>query len=180
MQRLRHPAPTHARSHAAPPCAGFVVSSAYQLFYTLPRFGPAVRDRMAAAGVSPLQLLPLSVAFGVCFNGHMLAQGWVFRWDGAIGVGVVNSVRGAVLTVVTHALFCRPDRPWLCMTPLSALSAAVTTAGGVVWVLCDPKAQLEKRAGAAGAAPTAAAAGAGTKEEGEAKPAAAAETKKEL
>ncbi len=123
-----------------PPAAGFLLATGYQLLYTLPRFDTLVRQPMAANRVALGELLPLLLGFAAMFNLHMLAQGLVFRSDGAIGVGVVNSVRGAVLTVVTSALFCTPQHPWLCLTTLSGMSAAVTTLGGVVWVLCDPKA----------------------------------------
>ncbi|GAB4819412.1 hypothetical protein N2152v2_006458 [Parachlorella kessleri] len=126
---------------------GFVLSAVYQLFYTLPRFDTAVRQRMAANQVSLGGLLPLLLAFAAMFNLHMFAQSLVFRSGGAIGVGVVNSVRGAVLTVVTSLLFCIPERPWLCMDARSGLSAAVTTLGGLVWVLSDPKARKPAVAG---------------------------------
>lgn len=65
----------------------------------------------------------------------MLVQAAVFKSEGAIGVGLVNAVRGAVITVVIAALFCTPQRRHLCLTPQTVLSAAITTVGGAVYVL---------------------------------------------
>lgn len=142
---------THSCVPGTPTPAGFLIVSAYQLVYTLPRFKELVSDKMEANRLSPSELLPLLLAFGAMFNLHMLAQSGVFKSDGAIGVGVVNSVRGAALTVVTSVLFCSPERPWLCLSMQSGLSAAVTTLGGMLWVLNDPKA-WRRPAAAAGTA----------------------------
>lgn len=121
--------------------AGFVLSTAYQLLYTRPRFDTLVRQHMHAHSVTFRELVHLLVAFGGLFNLHVIAQSMVFKSDGAIGVGVVNSVRGAVLAVVTSLLFCEAGKPWLCLTRQSGASAAVTTLGGLVWVLSDAKAK---------------------------------------
>ena len=62
------------------------------------------------------------------------ASGFVFRTDGAQGVGIVNAMRGATVAIVSHLCFCSPLRPLQCLTPLSAVSAATVTAGGIIWV----------------------------------------------
>ena len=80
-------------------------------------------------------MLPLLVLFGALFNVHMAAQALMFRADGAVGVGLVNAARGAVITVLMGLLFCSPAKPVLCLTPRSALSAAITTLGGIIYVL---------------------------------------------
>lgn len=65
---------------------------------------------------------------------HSYASGLVFRTDGAQGVGIVNAMRGASVAIVSHLCFCSPSKPLQCLTPLSAASAAVVTAGGIIWV----------------------------------------------
>lgn len=142
----------HTNTHVAPhalPAAGFLLSTAYQLLFTLPRYDALVAQRMAANNLSCAQVLPLLLCFALAFNLHMLAQNGMFRAEGAIGVGVVNSVRGAVLAVVTSVLFCTPQQPVLCLTAQSGASAAVITLGGIAWVMSDPTAWQKRRAAAA-------------------------------
>ena len=62
-------------------------------------------------------------------------QAAVFTREGAIGVGLVNAVRGACITVVIALLFCSPRKRHLCLTRQTLLSAAVTTLGGAIYVL---------------------------------------------
>ncbi|PSC69568.1 transporter permease [Micractinium conductrix] len=114
---------------------GFLASSAYQALYTVPNWDKLVAAPMAAGGSHPYFVGALLALFGLLFNLHMLVQAAVFKSDGALGVGLVNAVRGAVITIVIAALFCSSDRPHLCLTPQTILSAAVTTLGGAVYVL---------------------------------------------
>lgn len=132
----------------APP-AGFLASAAYQALYTLPNWDRLVAQRMAASGTSPRYLVALLALFGALFNLHMLVQAAVFKTEGAIGVGLVNAVRGAVITVTVAALFCSPARPHLCLTPQTILSAAITTVGGAVYVLAGSGQQPPQPAKAA-------------------------------
>lgn len=62
------------------------------------------------------------------------SAGVVYRTDGALGVGMVNAVRGAIIAVISGVWFCSAATPWQCLTPLSAASAAVVTAGSIMWV----------------------------------------------
>lgn len=104
----------------------------------------------------------------------MAAQAAVFKSEGAIGVGLVNAVRGAVITLCMHALFCAPARRNLCLTRQTLIAAVVTTLGGAIYVLAGggrsapppkPAAAAAAAAGAAkGAAPAAVAAAAKDKE----------------
>ncbi|KAL4451881.1 hypothetical protein ABPG75_007543 [Micractinium tetrahymenae] len=114
---------------------GFLASAAYQFLYVLPRWDVLVARPMAASPASPRFVAFLLAVFGTGFNLHMLAQAAVFKTEGAIGVGLVNAVRGAVITLVVAALFCSPDRRHLCLTNQTMLSAAVTTIGGAVYVM---------------------------------------------
>jgi uncharacterized membrane protein YeaQ/YmgE (transglycosylase-associated protein family) len=116
-----------------------------------------VAEPLAASPASPGHVAALLALFGALFNGHMLVQAAVFKSEGAIGVGLVNAVRGAVITVVVAALFCTPQRRHLCLTPQTVLSAAITTVGGAVYVLTSagqaPRGPAAKAAaGTAGAA----------------------------
>ncbi|EFN56011.1 hypothetical protein CHLNCDRAFT_52094 [Chlorella variabilis] len=128
---------------------GFLASAAYQALYTLPNWDRLVAQRMAASGTSPRYLVALLALFGALFNLHMLVQAAVFKTEGAIGVGLVNAVRGAVITVTVAALFCSPARPHLCLTPQTILSAAITTVGGAVYVLAGSGQQPPQPAKAA-------------------------------
>lgn len=137
-------------------------ATAYQLLYTLPRWGALVAQPSAASGATPRTVVPLLLAFAAMFNLHMFAQTLVFRSEGAVGVGLVNAVRGAAITAIGGAAFCSPARPQLCLTRQSAASAAVTALGGVGWVAAGARA---KRAAAAAAAATAAGGAEGDKKE---------------
>ena len=68
--------------------------------------------------------------------GQMLSalQGAVQKSDGALGVGLVTAVRSATVSLASGLLFCSPQSPSQCLTPLSAASALVVTLGGVAWV----------------------------------------------
>ncbi|RMZ53515.1 hypothetical protein APUTEX25_003337, partial [Auxenochlorella protothecoides] len=106
---------------------GFALTSAYVLVYTLPR---------ASALLSfdqPGRTLGLVGLFAVGMNLHMACQAHVFGSRGALGVALANALRGAALTLATASLFCSPDKPWLCLSQRSALSVAVTLAGGYLW-----------------------------------------------
>ena len=60
-------------------------------------------------------------------------QGLVLQTEGALGVGLVNAARGATVSVMAALLFCKGD-PTQCLTPRTALSAAIITAGALGWV----------------------------------------------
>lgn len=109
-------------------------------------------DAAAAAGSSPRYIAGLLLLFGGLFNLHMVAQSLVFKTEGAIGVGLVNACRGAVITVVVSLLFCDVARPHLCLTRQTALSALVTTIGGAVYVLAGRQRQPPPAAATAAAA----------------------------
>ena len=79
-----------------------------------------------------------------CDFKHSYASGVVFRTDGAQGVGIVNAMRGATVAIVSHLCFCSPSKPLQCLTPLSAASAAIVTAGGIVWVRSASPVQVGK------------------------------------
>ena len=55
--------------------------------------------------------------------------------NGALGVGLVNVVRGSTVALVAGSLSCALQRPWQCLSPGTLGSAAVVTCGGLLWVL---------------------------------------------
>lgn len=114
---------------------GFTASSAYLVLYVVPRWEGLVGRHMAASGVAPGRLMAWLAGFGAAFNVHMFAQSLAFKSEGALGVTLVNAVRGAVITVLAALLFCSPDKPLLCWTPQSGAAAALTTLGGAMWAL---------------------------------------------
>jgi uncharacterized membrane protein (DUF373 family) len=115
----------------------------YQIVWVLPRWGYMVAANLSRTNLSHPKLVFLLILFGALFNLHMYIQSRVFKSDGAIGVGLVNAVRGAVLVVATSILFCS-ERSDLCLTFRSGISALLTTLGGVAWVLVGPQSQGRK------------------------------------
>ena len=63
----------------------------------------------------------------------VLPQGQVMEVDGALGVGLVNVVRGSTVTLVAGIMSCALRRPWQCLSLGSLGSAAVVTCGGLLW-----------------------------------------------
>lgn len=130
----------------------------------------AARARLPACGVAPCKpLARLRIAchhnqttfFPGCrglFNFHTFAQAQVFKAEGAIGVGLVNACRGAAITVVVSLLFCdAAARANLCLTRQTALSALITTIGGLVYVMANGMRRPPPPAAAPAAAPAPAA-----------------------
>ncbi len=79
--------------------------------------------------------LPLPTSPAALFTVHGLVQGVVLQRSGATAVGVVSAMRAAAVAVASGLLFCSPASPHQCLTPHSAASAAVVTAGALVWTL---------------------------------------------
>ena len=66
-------------------------------------------------------------------------QGLVYRTEGAVGVALVNAIRGGTVSLLTGALFCSSAAPNRCVGAWTACSAAVGTAGGVTWLSATHK-----------------------------------------
>ena len=66
-------------------------------------------------------------------------QGLVYRTEGAVGVALVNAIRGGAVSLLTGALFCSSATPNRCVSAWTACSAAVETAGGVTWLTATHK-----------------------------------------
>lgn len=113
----------------------------YQIVYVAPRWSTLVGIPMEATKLSITQIVKKLLLFGGLFNLHMFTQSRVLKSEGALGVSLVNSVRGAVIAVLVGLLMCSAEKPGLCLTLQSGLSAAVTTIGGLAWVLAGDKAK---------------------------------------
>lgn len=69
------------------------------------------------------------------FTLHSYVQGQVLARQGAMAVGIVNAMRAAAVSLVSAALFCGPDSPQQCLTVYAGASAAIISAGGVLWAV---------------------------------------------
>ena len=77
-------------------------------------------------------------------NSHYLVscsfvQGLVFRTEGAVGVALVNAVRGSTVSLLMGTLFCSSATPARCLHAWTGASAAVQTAGGLTWLTAGRK-----------------------------------------
>ena len=74
------------------------------------------------------------------------SQGRAFRLEGALGIALVNSMRGSTVAVLASALYCSASKPEACLTFLPSVSAAMITLGGVLWVVhgASPKGALAR------------------------------------
>lgn len=66
-------------------------------------------------------------------------QGLVFRTEGAVGVALVNAVRGSTVSLLMGTLFCSSATPARCLHAWTGASAAVQTAGGLTWLTAGRK-----------------------------------------
>ncbi len=66
-------------------------------------------------------------------------QGLVYRNEGAVGVALVNAIRGGTVSLLTGALFCSSAAPNRCLSGWTACSAAIETAGGATWLTATHK-----------------------------------------
>jgi drug/metabolite transporter (DMT)-like permease len=118
---------------------GLTAATAYHIAYTWPQRKELVMEPLWASGVSPERLIAVLMGFGVMFNVHMFAQAFVFKHHGALGVSLVNAMRGAAIAVVGALLFCSPQDRQLCLTPPAAASAALVAVGGACWAIAGSK-----------------------------------------
>ena len=66
-------------------------------------------------------------------------QGLVYRTEGAVGVALVNAIRGGTVSLLTGALFCSSAASNSCLNAWSACSAAVEITGGITWLTATHK-----------------------------------------
>lgn len=88
---------------------------------------------MHAAGTPWWQALLCWAAFGTVYNGHTYAQRQVMASEGALGVCVVNALRGPAVSVCVAVLFCSAAAPKHCLTVWSAASAVMVAVGVYMW-----------------------------------------------
>ena len=131
------PAPGHPDIMFNSSLFGTVSSSMYGLLYVAPRWQWLVKGPLDSSNVSGLYAILLLAFFGAAYNVHMYGQALVFRSDGALGVGLVNAVRGSLINLSAGLVFCPSNVPrWQdCVSKISMVSGMTTTIGGILWVL---------------------------------------------
>jgi hypothetical protein len=122
---------------------GFLATSTYQLIYNWPQIDTLITT-VEMSGTTIGTAGGLLLLFAAVFNVHYWVNLLVFRSHGAVAVGVVNAVRGAVIAGASGVLFCSPSKPKACLTTSSAVSAVITSAGGVVYAMSRPKIKSKK------------------------------------
>lgn len=65
--------------------------------------------------------------------------------EGALGIALMNSMRGSTVAVVCSMLYCSTN-PGQCLTVGSSMSALMITIGGILWVVhgASPKGALAR------------------------------------
>jgi drug/metabolite transporter (DMT)-like permease len=79
-------------------------------------------------------------AFAVLYNVHVYVQGMTFRSDGALGVQLVNSVRGCTAYMV-FCILSGPPGTWGKGEMTGLASGLLAAAGGLLWI--DAKSRTE-------------------------------------
>lgn len=90
-------------------------------------------QNLVKRGTPGWQVVGLFGTFGAFFAIHSYAQGLVLQRQGSVAVGIVNSMRAATVSLASGLLFCSPSWPQQCLTWLTGSSAAIVTAGAVMW-----------------------------------------------
>lgn len=134
------PPPTHPDIMLHSSIIGTVCGCVYQIVYVIPQWETLVVIPQRASGMSPILTVLLLMSFGVSYNIHMFAQSLVFRSDGALGVGLVNAVRGSMINLTASIVFCPLGMSqWRqCLSWLSMTSGVITTIGGILGVTDSP------------------------------------------
>jgi len=136
------PAPPHAHVMLYSSIIGSFSSILFQIVYVVPRWDELIGRPLAASGVHPLGCMLWLVLFGMSYQVHSYAQGLTFQSDGALGVQLVNAVRGSVTNVVASLAFCRHTISE-CLSVASMCSGILTATGGVLWTLASGKQKNE-------------------------------------
>lgn len=142
-------------------CYGYslpiTIKPALSAHYSMPQNSclPLRLVHASIPGVQPVQfvqpvhdrrkMVMLSEAFPVLTRGLApcsFVQGLVFRTEGAVGVALVNAIRGGTVSLLMGTLFCSSATPARCLHRWSGASAAVQTAGGLTWLTAGRKVQL--------------------------------------
>jgi hypothetical protein len=130
-----HPEPAHADIMFNSSVIGSILSTLYQIVYVLPRWNELIGAPLASSGVSVLWAVGLLFIFGILYNVHTYAQGMVFKSDGALGMQIVNAVRGSITNVAASWVFCPSGSISSCVTIVSISSGILTACGGILWTL---------------------------------------------
>lgn len=134
------PPHTHIMLHSS--VIGSFLSIIFQIGYVFPRWDELIGRPLAASGVHPIGCILWLVSFGMSYQVHSYAQGLTFKSDGALGVQLVNAVRGSVTNVVASLAFCRHEISE-CLSVASICSGMLTATGGILWTLATRKQKNE-------------------------------------
>ncbi|GLI64735.1 hypothetical protein VaNZ11_008102, partial [Volvox africanus] len=135
LSAVRGLAMSHAQVATSTSLIGLVATSIYQLLYTRPRWQELVADRMAQRGLGWWPVVRLYGVFGALFTLHGLVQGVVLQRSGATAVGIISAMRASAVALASGVLFCGPQAAQQCLTPASAASTGIVTAGALLWTL---------------------------------------------
>jgi hypothetical protein len=108
-----------------------------------------VAEPHATSGVGFWAAIGMFLGFGMLLNLHQVLQTTVLINEGAMAVGMVNAFRAALVSVASGLVFCSIDTPYQCLTWQTASSAAVVTAGALMWAISKPdgaKAGMSRKA----------------------------------
>ena len=136
---IRHgSAPQHATITLYSSSIGTLSYLAYVCLYLLPHRRWNGNGMLTVIWTSwPLSSWPLPAwalwlgAFAVLYNVHVYVQGKTFRSDGALGVQLVNAVRGCTTNLVFFLLGERWRRG---SGTIGVVSGVLAGVGGVLWI----------------------------------------------
>jgi len=108
------------------------------------RRGQLAQSTLSVASALPVipTWMPWLGAFAVLYNVHVYVQGMTFRSDGALGVQLVNSVRGCI-AYMAFCILSGPPGTWVRSERTGMASGLLAATGGVLWI--DSKSRTEKR-----------------------------------
>ncbi|MCJ1422623.1 hypothetical protein MMC29_000503 [Sticta canariensis] len=125
---------------------GLLANGLYTAAFTLPQWDSLVGTHLKGSPNGVWGAAGLLTAFGALYNLHGIVQGRAFRLEGALGIALVNSMKGSSVAVVCSMLYCSATSPGSCLNPGSSLSAVMITLGGILWVVhgASPKGALAR------------------------------------
>ncbi|KAL8274978.1 hypothetical protein Esti_001034 [Eimeria stiedai] len=102
--------------------------------WTAPRWGALVTNARKQRGGSSAVIAGCFVGLTVCSLLRSSVLWVLLKHLGAVSAGVLKAARMAVVTALTHLLFCS-QQPSQCLTPLKAVAASVTMLGVLLYSL---------------------------------------------
>ncbi|KAK3235433.1 hypothetical protein CYMTET_54368 [Cymbomonas tetramitiformis] len=123
---------------AASSRVGLTVMTIYMLVYTFPNWNSLVTSPLQVNGVAVSEAALSYMANMALYVWHNTMYMEVTRLAGAVGNGLVNSVRSAVVVLAGVLLYCREDMPSLCLNEAKAISVTLVVLGGLIYTTGPP------------------------------------------